>query len=284
ELDRPAWLEACARALVPLDPVVVVHGGGRAVSAWSQRLGLPVERRDGLRVTTPEIAEVVELVLGGPGNRRVVAALRAAGLDAVGLSGVDGGLLTASPGAPDLGHVGEIAHVRAALLESFLLAGLTPVIAPMAPEVGDGAAPPRNVNADDAAAAIAGALRATELLLVSDVPGVQADGLVQPVLDGGDVESLIETGAVADGMAAKLRAATAALRAGARAVRIGDLRLLEDPGAGPGPGARAPAPPPACTAVLRRCPRCGRCIPAPAPCSWRGTARSSSPTTGRATS
>lgn len=242
ELDRPAWLEACARALVPLDPVVVVHGGGHAVSAWSQRLGLPVERRDGLRVTTPAIAEVVELVLGGPVNRRVVAALRAAGLDAVGLSGVDGGLLTARPGATDLGHVGEIAQVRAALLESFLLAGLTPVIAPMAPEAGDDAAPPRNVNADDAAAAIAGALRATELLLVSDVPGVQADGLVQPVLDGGDVDSLIETGAAADGMAAKLRAATAALRAGARGVRIGDLRLLTDPRAGTRILATAPQP------------------------------------------
>lgn len=242
ELDRPAWLEACARALVPFDPVVVVHGGGHAVSTWSQRLGLPVERRGGLRVTTPEIAEVVELVLGGPVNRRVVAALRAAGVDAVGLSGVDGGLLTARPGAADLGHVGEIAQVRAALLESFLLAGLTPVIAPMAPEAGDGAAPPRNVNADDAAAAIAGALRATELLLVSDVPGVQVDGLVQPVLDGGDVESLIDTGAAADGMATKLRAATEALRAGARAVRIGDLGLLTDPRAGTRILATAPQP------------------------------------------
>ena len=236
ELDRPAWLEACARALLPLDPVVVVHGGGRAVSAWSERLGLPVEKRDGLRVTTPAVAEVVELVLGGPVNRRVVAALRGAGLDAVGLSGVDGGLLTARPvreaGRAVLGHVGTIAQVRGALLESFLLAGLTPVIAPMAPEGGNGSATPLNVNADEAAAAIAGALRATELLLVSDVPGVQVDGLVQPVLDGADVDSLIEGGEASDGMAVKLRAAAAALRAGARAVRIGDLRLLDDARAG----------------------------------------------------
>lgn len=234
ELDRPAWLEACAAALVPLDPVVVVHGGGRAVSAWSERLGLPVEKREGLRVTTAEVAEVVELVLAGPLNRRVVAALRRAGLDAVGLSGVDGGLLIARPAAaaPTLGHVGEIMEVRAALLESFLLAGLTPVIAPMAPAAGDAAATPLNVNADDAAAAIAGALRAAELLLVSNVPGVQVDGVTQPVLDGIEVESLIESGAAADGMAAKLRAATTALRAGALAVRIGDLRLLDDPRAG----------------------------------------------------
>jgi acetylglutamate kinase len=234
ELDQPAWLEACARALVSLDPVVVVHGGGRAVSAWSERLGLPVEKRDGRRVTTPEVAEVVELVLAGPLNRRVVAALRRAGLDAVGLSGVDGGLLTArrAESGTELGHVGEIVQVRAALLESFLLAGLTPVIAPMAPAAGDGAATPLNVNADDAAAAIAGALHAAELLLVSDVPGVQVDGVVQPVLDGVEIESLIESGAASEGMAAKLRAAVAALRAGVRAVRIGDLRLLDDPRAG----------------------------------------------------
>jgi acetylglutamate kinase len=234
ELDRPAWLAACARALVRFDPVVVVHGGGHAVSALSRRLGLPVEKRDGLRVTTPEVAEVVEMVLAGPVNRQVVTALRAAGLDAVGLAGVDGGLLTARPGAASLGHVGEIADVRVALLESFLLAGLTPVIAPVAPlaRTAGAAGSPLNVNADDAAGAIAGALRALELLLVSDVPGVAVDGAVQPALDAGDVETLIELGAAADGMAAKLRAATAALRAGARAVRVGDRRMLEDPSAG----------------------------------------------------
>jgi acetylglutamate kinase len=232
ELDRPAWLAACARALVRLDPVVVVHGGGRAVSALSRRLGLPVEKRDGRRVTSPEVAEVVELVMGGPVNRQVVTALRAAGLDAVGLSGVDGGLLTARPIPGELGHVGEIAQVRVALLESFLLAGLTPVIAPMAPEASGAEGTPLNVNADDAAAAVAGALRAAELLFVSDVPGVEVDGAIRPALEAGDVETLVELGMATDGMAAKLRAASAALRAGARAVRIGDLHLLDDAGAG----------------------------------------------------
>src|SRR5207237_5769236 len=121
ELDRPDWLAVCARALVRLDPVVVVHGGGRAVSALSRRLGLPVEKRDGRRVTTPEVAEVVELVMAGPVNRQVVTALRGAGLDAVGLSGVDGGLLAAQPAPGGLGHVGAIAGVRGALLQRFLL-------------------------------------------------------------------------------------------------------------------------------------------------------------------
>jgi len=232
ELDRPAWLAACARALGRLEPVVVVHGGGHAVSALSRRLGLPVEKRDGRRVTSPEVAEVVELVMGGPVNRQVVTALRAAGLDAVGLSGVDGGLLTARPIPGELGHVGEIAQVRVALLESFLLAGLTPVIAPMAPEASGAEGTPLNVNADDAAAAVAGALRAAELLFVSDVPGVEVDGAIRPALEAGDVETLVELGMATDGMAAKLRAASAALRAGARAVRIGDLHLLDDAGAG----------------------------------------------------
>ena len=240
ELDRPGWLADCASAFPAAGPVVVVHGGGRAVSALSQRLGLPVERRDGRRVTSPEIAEVVEMVLAGPANRAVVAALRAAGFDAIGLAGVDGGLLTAGPAGAGLGQVGDITAVRASLLHSLLLAGLTPVVAPVAPADGTGA--PLNVNADDAAAAIAGALRAQELLFVSDVPGVVVDGVPQAALSTADIESLIELGVATDGMAAKLRAAAAALSAGARAVRIGDLRLLGDPAAGTRILAAAPQP------------------------------------------
>jgi acetylglutamate kinase len=235
ELDRPEWLDACARALKPLEPVVVVHGGGRAVSELSRRLDVPIEKRGGLRVTTPAVAEVVELVLAGPTNRLVVTALRNAGLDALGLSGVDGGLLTARPAPGDergLGHVGEIAAVRVELLHSLVLAGFTPVIAPMAPGSDGGGGPPFNVNADDAAAAVAGALHAAELLFVSDVSGVQVDGVVQASLGAGDVEALIALGAATGGMAVKLRAAMAALRAGARAVRIGDLHVLGHPSAG----------------------------------------------------
>jgi len=224
ELDRPEWVAECARALSTIGPAVVVHGGGRAVSDWSRRLGLPVEQRDGLRVTTPEIAQLVEMVLGGPMNRLLVTALRTAGLDAIGLSGVDGGLLTAQPlqNGTALGEVGEIVSVRASLLQSLLLAGLTPVVAPVAPSVS---APvrPLNVNADQAAAAIAAALGAHELLFVSDVPGVTIEGVTQPTLAGA-----VATG----GMAAKLRAAAQALGAGVRAVRIGDLDMFAHATAG----------------------------------------------------
>src|SRR2546430_6558498 len=166
------------------------------------------------------MAGVVELVLGGPVNRRVVAELRSAGLDAVGLSGVDGGLLVARPAGGGLGMVGEIAHVRAGLLESFLLAGLTPVIAPMAPASAPEGGPPLNVNADAAAGAIAGALHAAELLLLSDVAGVQVDGVLRPTLDAEDVEVLIDSGAVTGGKAAKPPAAPAALHARALSSRI----------------------------------------------------------------
>lgn len=232
ELDQPVWVAKCAHALKGIGPTVVVHGGGEAVSTWSRRLGLPVEKRDGLRVTTPEIAQVVEMVLGGPMNRLLVSALRAAGLDAIGLSGVDGGLLTAQPlQNGELGEVGEIVNVRASLLQSLLLAGLTPVVAPVAPSL---TAPsrPLNVNADQAAAAIAAALGAHELLFVSDVPGVTIDGVTQPTLAAGEIAPLIDLGVATGGMAAKLRAAAHALEAGVRAVRIGDLDMLEHATAG----------------------------------------------------
>jgi len=246
-LDNPAWVAQCARGVSKIGPAVVVHGGGQAVSAWSRRLGLPVEQQDGLRVTTPEIAQLVEMVLGGPMNRLIVTALRAAGLDAIGLSGVDGGLLSAQPlqNGTALGEVGEIVNVRASLLQSLLLAGLTPVVAPVTPTL---TAPVRllNVNADQAAAAIAAALGggAQELLFVSDIPGVTIDGVTQPTLAAAEIETMIEEGVATGGMVAKLRAAAQALGAGVRAVRIGDLEMFVHATA----GTRLLAAPPA-TAV-----------------------------------
>jgi acetylglutamate kinase len=247
ELDRPEWVAACARALAAAGgPMVVVHGGGRAVSAWSRRLDLPVEQRDGLRVTSPEVAEVVEMVLAGPMNRLLVSALRGAGLDAIGLSGVDGGLLTATPLATGLGHVGEVTNVRASLLHSLLLAGLTPVVAPVAPAEGatEGGSVPLNVNADAAAAAIGAALNASELLFVSDVAGVTIAGVPQAALPAADVEGLVALGVVTGGMAAKLRAAAQAAGAGVRAVRIGGLDMIENATAGTRLLAAVPAPAP----------------------------------------
>lgn len=232
ELDRLAWLDACASALRHGDPVVVVHGGGKAVDALSRRLGLPVEKRDGLRVTSAEVAEATEMTLAGSINRRLVSALRAGGIDAVGLSGVDGGLITARLASGDLGFVGDVTAVRVDLLHTLLRAGHTPVIAPVAPSLDGPDGVPLNVNADYAAAGIAGALRASELLLVTDVAGFSIDGVVQREVDSAECESLVARRVAANGMVTKLRAAVAALAAGARAVRIGDLRMIQDPTAG----------------------------------------------------
>ena len=228
ELDRPEWLAACARAIAAAGPVVVVHGGGRAVSALSQRLDLPVQKRGGKRVTSREVAEVVEMVLAGPVNRAVVAALRSAGLDAVGLSGVDGALLTAEPlddSDAELGHVGRITEVRAALLHSLLLAGLTPVIAPMAPDVAGDL--PFNVNADDAAAAVARAMGAYKIVFLTDVTGWLSDA--------SDPESVISQATaheveaalagVAGGMRPKLQAALDAIHGGVSSAHIIDGRI-----------------------------------------------------------
>jgi len=248
ELDRPDWVAACARAVAAgPGPSVVVHGGGRAVTDLSRRLALPVEKRDGLRVTTAQVAEVVEMVLSGPVNRLLVTALRAAGLDAIGLSGADGGLLSATQISGGLGYVGEITRVRTALIESLILAGFTPVIAPVSPDPA-GSPVALNVNADSAAAVVAAALRATELLFVSDVPGVLVGGAAQASVTAADIERLIADGTAADGMAAKLRAAARALGGGAQAVRVGDLRMLTDPAA----GTRIVALPPAGSSVLAR--------------------------------
>ena len=232
ELDRPGWVDSwAARVAGANGHVVVVHGGGRAISDLCARLGLPVEQRDGLRVTTPGVAAAVEMALGGPVNRQVVAALRRAGVDALGLSGVDGGLLVAEPLDPALGHVGRVIAVRSSFLESLLLAGLTPVVAPMAPDAStDGL--PLNVNADDAAAAIAGALGAAELLLVSDVAAVRVGEASRATLNLGELPGLVAAGAVTGGMVTKIRAAAAALAAGAGAVRIGGLEMLDSPTAG----------------------------------------------------
>jgi acetylglutamate kinase len=229
ELDRPGWLDALARSVAAAGPVVIVHGGGRAISALSARLGLPVEKRDGLRVTSSDVVTVVEMVLAGPVSRAIVAALHDAGIDAVGVSGVDGGLLVAERYDERLGAVGRISKVRPDLLTALLIAGFTPVVAPIAPGA-DGAL--LNVNADDAAAAIAASLSAAELLFVSDVPGVELDGVTVPEMTPAEVESSISRGSVTGGMAAKLRAAAVALGTGVQRVRIGGLDMLVSGDAG----------------------------------------------------
>lgn len=220
-------LAALARALLALPRAVVVHGGGDEVTALQRRLGLEPEWRDGLRVTTAASLDVVGMVLSGRINKRVVRSLLDGGVPAAGISGEDGGLLVAEPvrgGA--LGRVGAVVAVDPTLPRALVAAGLIPVISPVSRGT-DGA--PLNVNADDAAAALAGALGAERLLLVSDVPGVRADtGPVPelPELTERAAAAALASGAIDGGMAPKVRAGLMAVAGGVADVRIGDLSLL----------------------------------------------------------
>lgn len=237
EVDDSAWVARFAAAVaVRGGPVVVVHGGGKEVTALQRLLGAEPEWRDGLRVTSPEAMRAVAMVLSGVVNKRLAAALVTAGADAVGISGEDGGLLRARVAAGgSMGRTGEIEAVRMDLLHVFLANGLTPVVSPVS-RGPDGAA--LNVNADDAAAAVAAALGAAELLFVSNVPGVLAEGAALETVEVERVEALIADGTAQGGMAPKLRAAARAA-AGVGRVRIGGVEMLENPGAGTRVGAAA---------------------------------------------
>jgi acetylglutamate kinase len=214
-------------------PIVLVHGGGKRMTEWLERLGVPTRFEGGLRVTDPAALEVAAAVLRGVVNSELVAALRDVGCDAVGLSGVDGGLLIGER-LPDVGLVATVAGIRRDLLDSLLVTGQVPVVAPLARDQ-DGVV--CNVNADDAAAGIAAGLGARQLVLMTDVDGVRdATGAKLHSLSVDEAEGLIADGTIAGGMVPKVRAALAALAwEGAEAI-IADssadhalARALDDP-------------------------------------------------------
>ena len=150
-------------------PVVLVHGGGKRITEWLDRLGVPSTFEGGLRVTDAAALEVAAAVLRGVVNSELVAGLRDLGVDAVGLSGVDGGLLIAER-VPGMGLVAHVVGLRRDLLDAILVGGQVPVVAPLARDE-DGIV--CNVNADDAAAGIAAGLGARQLVLMTDVDGVR---------------------------------------------------------------------------------------------------------------
>jgi len=189
-------------------PVVLVHGGGKRITEWLERLGVPSRFEGGLRVTDAQSLEVAAAVLRGVVNSELVAGLRDLGVDAVGLSGVDGGLLIAER-VPKLGLVASVVGLRRDLLDAVLVADQVPVVAPLARD-SDGVV--CNVNADDAAAGIAAGLGARQLVLLTDVDGVRdADGKRLETLTVGEAEELISAGVIAGGMVPKIRAALSAL-------------------------------------------------------------------------
>ena len=205
--DQQQVLEEVA-AIARQRPVVLIHGGGRRITEWLDRLGVPSHFEDGLRVTDPAALEVAAAVLRGVVNSELVSGLRSLGVDAVGLSGVDGGLLIAER-IPELGLVARVVGLRRDLLDAILVGGQVPVVAPLARDE-DGIV--CNVNADDAAAGIAAGLGARQLVLMTDVDGVRdAEGRRLDTLTVGEAEALIESGVINGGMVPKIRAALAAV-------------------------------------------------------------------------
>ncbi|MET0773740.1 MAG: acetylglutamate kinase [Candidatus Limnocylindrales bacterium] len=212
--------------------LLLVHGGGKRLTAWLSRMGVESRFEDGLRVTDDAALEVALGVLRGVINAELVASLRSMGADAVGWSGVDGGTLTGARVA-GLGRVVSVDAVRTEPLATLLAEGLLPVVAPAALDA-DGII--CNVNADDAAAALAGALGG-RLLLLTDTDGVWgADRQRIPALTVVESERLIADGVIEGGMVPKVRCAERAVRAGAAQAVIADggapdalSRALDDP-------------------------------------------------------
>ncbi|AHI24498.1 acetylglutamate kinase [Komagataeibacter swingsii] len=215
---------------------VVVHGGGPQISAMLKRLQIESTFIDGLRVTDAAMIDVIEMVLGGKVNKQVAGLINRAGALAVGISGLDGGLISArrlqrrareagieTDRLLDLGFVGEPSRIDPRVIYALSGSGLIPVIAPIgAGEHGE----TYNINADTAAGAIAGAVNASRMLMLTDVPGVlDGDGKLIPELTAEDARRGIASGMISGGMIPKVETCLEAVRAGAKAAVILDGRV-----------------------------------------------------------
>jgi acetylglutamate kinase len=204
--------------------VVVVHGGGKQISAMLERLGIEPRFAGGVRVTDAPTLEVVEMVLGGQLNKELVRLVQSLGGRAVGLTGKDGGLITArrAGGEPDLGLVGEVVAVDPAVIER-LAPEFIPIVAPLAAGAGGETL---NVNADPFAARLAARLGAVKLVLLTDVPGVAGPGgELIATLSGARARELVAGGAIRGGMIPKVASALSALEDGVGKVHIIDGRI-----------------------------------------------------------
>lgn len=206
---------------------VIVHGGGPQIGRTLERLGIQSQFVDGLRITDDATMEVVEMVLGGPLNREIVALVQRGGGRALGLTGNDGSMLQVrrrSPEGRDLGRVGEVVAVDPAAIRAATDAGFIPVIAPLGV---DAEGLTYNVNADEAAGAIAGALRAEKLILLTDVEGVKdARGQLLPQLSEAEARKHLAEGTIQGGMIPKVECCLAALHSGVTRAHIVDGRVL----------------------------------------------------------
>ncbi|WP_406721225.1 acetylglutamate kinase [Thioclava litoralis] len=203
---------------------VVVHGGGPMINEMLDKLGIKSDWLRGKRVTDKATVEVVEMVLTGLVNKRIVQAIMDEGGRAVGISGKDDDLMVCEADDPELGFVGRPVEMNVQVIRDLYNAGIIPVIAPVATGMKDNET--FNVNGDTAAGAIAGALKADRLLLLTDVKGVKNKaGEVVTQMTPEEVRAMIADGTIAGGMIPKTETALAAVEAGVRAVVILDGRV-----------------------------------------------------------
>ncbi|MBL4629179.1 MAG: acetylglutamate kinase [Roseicyclus sp.] len=222
-----AEMASFARDMVLLRQVgvnpVVVHGGGPMINQMLAKLGIKSEFKDGKRITDAATVEVVEMVLSGRVNKRIVQAINAEGGKAVGLSGKDANMITCEPADPELGFVGEPSDVDPSVINNLFEHNMIPVIAPL----GQGRnGETYNINGDTAAGAIAAALKADRLLLLTNVSGVRnAAGEILTELTTADIDAMIADGTISGGMIPKTETALRAVRGGVRACTIVDGRV-----------------------------------------------------------
>ncbi len=250
ELKRNFARDIVLMKAVGINPVVV-HGGGPQIGRLLDELGLKSEFVDGMRVTDSKTMDIVEMVLGGGVNKEIVSLINDEGGRAVGITGKDGGLITASkltvsrstsetevPEIIDIGHVGKVDSVNTRVIDMLTEGGFVPVIAP----IGAGAnGESYNINADLVAGKIAEVLKAEKLMLLTDVAGLQdADGKVLTGLTAEQVDTLIDDGIIKGGMLPKIRCALEAVQNQVHSAHIIDgrvnhavlLEILTDEGVG----------------------------------------------------
>ncbi len=229
ELNDHTFLTDFAAAVAQRrEPLVLVHGGGRDLSDWQERLGITPRFIDGIRVTDEVSLALAEMVLCGLVNKRIVRYLLAAGVRAIGISALDAGMVSAQPMTADIdmGFTGAIVGVDAQPLRDLLTAGFTPVVAP----VCYSPATHYNVNADHVAGALAGALGAERLTFLTNVAGVLANGRVLPQLTIAQAHAYIAQGVIYGGMVPKVQTALEALAVGVRQTAITNLEGLQTHG------------------------------------------------------
>lgn len=233
ELDDADFLVGLANAVAAVrhdgHAPVIVHGGGKAVTDLQTRLGLQEQRVEGLRVTDDASMDMVEMVLSGLMNKRIVRALVNAGIRAAGISGVDDGTIYVEKmwhPLGDLGRVGEVQDVDDHLLRTLIAADIVPVVSPVS--FGSLDALSYNVNADHAATAIAAKLGAIKLVFISNVPGILVAERVVRAVTSSQAEQWIDEGIIFGGMIPKVRSAVEAVRGGVAQAVITNLAGVQD--------------------------------------------------------